>query len=104
MAPEQGSVTLTHLLDRAGADGLDPLMVRALIEEAADLGASRALARLGLQDASAGSDLKDLRALLEAWRDMKRSVWRAVAGWAAKLLLALLLAGLAVKMKWVGTG
>jgi hypothetical protein len=39
-----------------------------------------------------------LRELLSAWRDAKRSAWRAVVGWAVRLGLALLVAGMAVKL------
>ncbi len=40
----------------------------------------------------------ELRELLAAWRDAKRSVWKAVAGWIARLFVAVVLAGLAVKL------
>ena len=42
----------------------------------------------------------ELRELLTAWRDAKRSAWKAFAGWAAALFLALM----AVKLgfgEWV---
>ena len=72
--------------------------MRALVEEASELGAERALARLGLADASAGQDMREVRQLLGAWRDAKASARKAVIGWVAKLLLAALVAGLAVKL------
>ena len=39
----------------------------------------------------------ELRELLSAWRDAKRSARQAVVGWMARVLLALLLIGLAVR-------
>ncbi|WP_260583972.1 DUF6127 family protein [Sphingopyxis sp. PET50] len=84
----------------AGAAGApaDAAILRALIEEASELGARRALARLGLADAAAREDIGDLRQLLGAWRDAKTSAWKAAVDWAVRGMLALLVVGLAVKM------
>jgi len=92
------SNVLAQLLAQAeGARG-DLVTLRAIVEEAGELGATRALTRLGLADAGATRDVAELRELLAAWRDAKRSAWKAVIGWAARLLSVLLLAGLAVKL------
>ena len=40
----------------------------------------------------------ELRELLSAWRDAKRSARKAVIGWVVRMGLALLLIGLAVKL------
>jgi len=56
------------------------------------------LARVALSDERAREDVAELRELLAAWRDAKRSVWKAVVGWIARLAMALMLAGLAVKL------
>ena len=72
--------------------------VRALLEEAGELGARRALARLGLADESAREDVTELRQLLKAWRDAKVSARNAVIGWVVRLLLAMVLVGVAVKL------
>lgn len=71
---------------------------KAIIEEASETGAQRALARLGLDDPSASKDMAELRELLSAWRDAKRSARKAVIGWVVRMGLALLLIGLAVKL------
>ncbi len=92
------TVMLTQLTAQAEARGADLNTLRALIEEASELGAQRALSRLGLEDGAAGKDMADLRELLSAWRDAKRSARTAVIGWAVKTLLALLLIGLAVRL------
>lgn len=78
--------------------GADAALLRALIEEASELGARRALARLGLADAAARGDMADLRQLLGAWRDAKTSAWKAAVDWAVRGMLALLVVGLAVKL------
>ncbi len=87
---------LASLLTQNGARG-DALANRALVEEASELGARRALARLGLADAAARDDIGELRELLAAWRDAKRSAWRAAVDWLVRATLALVLVALAVK-------
>jgi hypothetical protein len=42
--------------------------------------------------------MDELRELLSAWRDAKRSAWRAVVTWAVRLVLAAVLTGMAVKL------
>jgi hypothetical protein len=81
---------LAHLIAQGSAGGADLATLRAIAEEAGELGATRALTRLGLADDAATRDLAELRELLTAWRDAKRSAWKAFAGWAAALLLAVL--------------
>ena len=71
---------------------------RAMMEEASETGAQRALAHLGLSDEGASKDMAELRELLSAWRDAKKSARKAVIGWIVRMGLALLLIGLAVKL------
>ena len=75
---------------------------RALIEEAAERGAQRALERIGLHDEHAGRDVSQLRDLIEAWRDFKTTARRTFVSWTIKLLLGALLIGVAVKLKIFG--
>ena len=92
------SNVLAQLLAQAeGARG-DLVTLRAIVEEAGELGATRALTRLGLADDGAERDVAELRELLRAWRDAKRSAWKAGVGWMVRLVSVLLLAGLAVKL------
>lgn len=107
MAQSDASVLAQLIAQAAGAEGtagrgarggMDATAWRAIVEEAGMLGATRALARLGLEDVHAAADMAELRELLAAWRDAKRSLWKAVLGWAAKTLLVVVLAGLAVKL------
>jgi Family of unknown function (DUF6127) len=72
--------------------------LNALLERASETGAQRALARLGLADDSATKDMADLRELLSAWRDAKRSARKAVVEWVIRGVLALLVIGIAVKL------
>lgn len=73
--------------------------LRAIVEEAGELGARRALAKLGLSDEAAHGDVAELRELLKAWRDAKKSAVRAAIGWIVRLVLALVLVGIAVKLE-----
>jgi hypothetical protein len=94
---EANASMLALLVAQAEGQGADLVTLRALIEEASGVGAERALAALGLRDEHARRDMDDLRELLRAWRDAKRSAARAVLSWAVRILLALLVAGIAVK-------
>ncbi len=89
---------LTHITAEAETKGADLVLIRALIEEASEDGARRALARLGLQDDKASRDMAELRELLGAWRDAKTSARKAAIAWIVRLCLALILIGLAVKL------
>ena len=89
-----GGAVLAQLMAQAAERGAELVTLRAIAEEAGELGATRALTRLGLADERAARDMAELRELLAAWRDAKRSAWKSVFGW----LCALLLAVLAVKL------
>lgn len=88
---------LARLLAQAEDTGGDFVTLRAVVEEASELGASRVMARMGLDDANAPDDLAELRELLRAWRDAKRSAWRAAIDWAVRGVLALLLFAIAIR-------
>lgn len=53
--------------------------LQQLIENAAEAGAERALAKVGLHDENAGHDVRELRSLLETWRDTKKTVSQTIA-------------------------
>jgi hypothetical protein len=88
---------LASLVAQAEGEGASRACLRGVIEEASEMGARWALASLGLEDEDAGRDMRALGDLLGAWRDAKKSAVQAVAGWFVRLLLALLVVGLAVK-------
>ena len=89
---------LALLVAQAEGQGADLVTIRALIEEASEVGAERALAALGLRDEAARRDMDELRELLRAWRDAKKSAWAAVVSWATRIVLAGLVAAIAVKV------
>ncbi|WP_404372600.1 DUF6127 family protein [Sphingomonas sp. MMS24-J45] len=97
MSAGTGAV-LAQLMAQGASEGADLTTLRAVAEEAGELAAARALARLGLDDPAAAKDMAELRELLAAWRDAKKSLWKAVLGWIVRIGLALVLTGLAAKL------
>ncbi|WP_435418946.1 DUF6127 family protein [Parerythrobacter aurantius] len=89
---------LARLIAQATHEGGDLVTLRAMVEEASEVGAERALHRLGLSDESAQDDIDELRELLQAWRDAKASAWKAAVAWIARGIFALLLIGIAVRL------
>ena len=81
---------LASLMAQAEGRAVDLVTLRALVEESSQAGARRALASLGLDDERARRDMDELRELLSAWR--------AVVTWLVRLLLAMVLIGMAVKL------
>ena len=94
-----GDAVLASLVAQAEGRGTELITLRALVEESSQAGARRALAQLGLDDERARRDMDELRELLSAWRDAKRSAAKAVVAWAVSVVLALLLIGLAVRLR-----
>jgi len=85
---------LSSLQGRPG----DYVILSTLIEQASEAGACRALAALGLEDERARRDMDELRELLSTWRDVKRSAWRTAATWIVRVLLALVMVGMAYRL------
>ncbi|UUL82108.1 DUF6127 family protein [Sphingomonas qomolangmaensis] len=96
------SAMLAELLRQAQDEGASVATLRGIAEEAGEVAAARALDRLGLSDAGAAKDMAELRELLAAWRDAKRSAVKALIGWIARMACAVLLVGLAVRLGFGG--
>jgi hypothetical protein len=90
---------LATLVVQADGRVIDVVTLRALVEESSQSGARRALGALGLDDERARRDMDELRELLGAWRDAKRTAWRAVVTWLVRIALAAVLVGIAVKLR-----
>jgi hypothetical protein len=78
-------------------EDLDELLTRA-----AERGAERCLAHLGLENGHAARDIRELRDLLEAWRDARHTAWQTAIKVATTGILASLLVGAAIKLKLMG--
>lgn len=74
----------------------------SLLNNAAERAAERVLAHLGLENGHAARDIRELRDLLEAWRDARRTAWQTVIKVATTGILATLLLGAAIKLKLFG--
>ena len=73
-----------------------------LLDRAAERGAERALAHIGLENGHAAKDIRDLRDLLQAWRDARRTAWQTAVKVVTTGILAALLVGAALKLKLMG--
>ena len=102
MSAVTNDALLATLVAQADGRVIDVVTLRALVEESSQSGARRALASLGLDDEKARRDMDELRELLSAWRDAKRTAWRAVVTWAVRIALAALLIGIAVRLRLTG--
>lgn len=73
-----------------------------LLDRAAERGAQRVLSHLGLESGHPAEDIRDLRNLLEAWRDARRTAWQTTVKVVTTGILAALLVGAAIKLKLLG--
>ena len=73
-----------------------------LLDRAAERGAERCLAHLGLENGHAARDIRELRGLLEAWRDARRTAWQTTVKVITTGILAALVLGAAIKLKLMG--
>ena len=89
---------IARLIAQATHEGSELVTLRAIVEEASEAGAARALGRMGLADDSAHDDIDEIRDLLSAWRDAKAGAWKAGLEWLVRGIFALLLVGIAVRL------
>ena len=61
--------------------------IETMLDNAARRGAKEALRSIGLLDDAAAKDIIEMRSLLEAWRDTRKSVWSTVVKLATVALL-----------------
>ena len=57
---------------------LTPEDLEEMLDNAARRGAKEALRSIGLLDDDAAKDIIEMRSLLEAWRDTRKSIWSTV--------------------------
>jgi len=57
---------------------LSPEEIETMLDNAARRGAKEALRSIGLLDDDAARDIIEMRSLLEAWRDTRKSVWSTI--------------------------
>ena len=79
-----------------------PEDLNELLNRAAERGAERALASLGLENGHAAADIRDLRGLIEAWREARQTAWQTTVKVLTTGVLAALLVGIAIKLRLMG--
>jgi len=72
--------------------------LEAMLDRAARKGAKEALASIGLLDDNAHKDVTEMRSLLEAWRDTRKSLWSTVIRTTTTAVLVFIAS--AVWMSW----
>jgi len=75
-----------------------------LLARAAERGARRALADVGLDGPEAADDIRELRGLLEAFNAAKHTAWQTVIRLVTTGFLLALVAGAVIKLKVFGGG
>lgn len=75
---------------------------KLMLEAAAEKGAKKALADVGLSDEEAIHDVHELRDLLDGWREVKKAVGQTVAKFLTTLVLAAIATALAVNVYTAG--
>lgn len=81
---------------------LSPDELDALLEKIAKRAVKDMLKELGLESETAASDMREIRSLLDAWRDTKRTIRQSVVGVISKAFAGLVLVALAFYAKdWV---
>lgn len=75
-----------------------------LLEHAAERGARRALAEVGLDGSQAAHDIHELRSLLDAFNEAKKTVGLTIVKMLVTGVVLALLAGAYVKLKAFGGG
>ncbi|MBC6958736.1 MAG: hypothetical protein DWB43_04255 [Lautropia sp.] len=75
-----------------------------LLARAAERGARRALADVGLDGPEAANDIRELRGLLEAFNTAKHTAWQTVIRLVTTGFLLALVAGAVIKLKVFGGG
>ncbi len=81
---------------------LRPEDLDELLTQAAEKGAERALAALGLENGHAAKDVRDLRGLIEAWRQARQTAWQTLIKLVTTGILVILLVGASIKLKLYG--
>lgn len=79
-------------------DQLEVLMTRA-----SKAGAKEALCAIGLKDETAAADVRELRLLLAAWRDAKKTVRTTIVKYVTTAVLVAISAGVGISF-WGGGG
>lgn len=74
-----------------------------MVNEAAEHGAKKALRDIGLHDDNAVHDVRELRTLLDSWRETKRSIRSTIVKALTVAVLGFIAGASALKIRdWIG--
>ncbi len=88
----------------SGPVRLSEAELESMLARAAEQGAKRALADVGLEGKEAALDVRDLRSLLDCLRFVRRTAVQTAVRLITTGILLALIAGLAIKLKLFGNG
>jgi hypothetical protein len=77
-----------------GRVSMSEIELELIINRAAEAGARKALHDIGLHDDYAADDVKELRGLLDSWREAKDTALKTFVGWLTKGFLVAIAFGL----------
>lgn len=77
-------------------------LLESMLDRAAEKGAKRALADVGIGGKEAGEDIRELRSLLSALQMAKRTMWQTIIRMITIGFILSLMAGAAIKLRIVG--
>jgi hypothetical protein len=97
-------MTENHLTEPDAAITLRPEDLDDLLTRAAERGAERCLAHLGLENGHAARDIRELRGLLDAFNEAKKTAGLTIVKMLVTGLVMALLAGAFLKLKLFGGG
>ena len=66
--------------------------IEDMIEAAATRAAKKALADIGLHDEAAGADVREMRSLVQNFRDAKRTILQTILKWGTMFVIGILIA------------
>ena len=66
---------------------LTPDELEAMLDRSARRGSKAALEAVGLTDENAAKDIQEMRSLLDAWRETRKSIWNTTVRIATVALL-----------------
>ena len=78
---------------------ISAMELQAMFDQAAERGAQRALEKVGLHDDDAGDDVRQLRGLLDSWKETKKTVGNTIAKMMTVAILGALATGLWFNLK-----
>jgi hypothetical protein len=102
MAAHDSDLINRDPLERDGVVMMPRGEFKQFLEHAAEMGAKRALANVGLDGETAAEDIRELRSLLDAFTEAKRTAWKTVIHMITTGFLLSLVAGAAIKLKVFG--